>query len=88
MPYTCSGSTNGSPSDIRLDMTAVPQSFTQISLRIPHAIKSAGGGSILDGSAGNPNVVIDGDWAVYTVKAADMVVTDNNMVRRWSYVGP
>ena len=88
MPYTCSGTANGSPSDIRLDMAAVPQSFTQISLRIPHAIKSDGGGSIRDGSTGNSNVTIDSDWAVYTFKASDMVLTDNNLVRRWYYVGP
>jgi len=83
MPYACSGVPSGSPSEIRLEVQAVPQSFTQISLRIPHAIKSVGGGSILDGSADDPNVVIDGDFAVYTFEAADMVLTDNDRVKRW-----
>jgi len=28
-------------------------------------------------------VVIDGDFAVYTFEAADMVLTDNDRVKRW-----
>ena len=87
-PYACSGDANNVASELRLDMQAVPQSFAEISLRIPHTIKSVNGGTILDGITGNPAVTIDGDWAVYTFKASDMVLTDNNMVKRWYYLGP
>ncbi|HEX7506471.1 MAG TPA: hypothetical protein VF550_06850, partial [Polyangia bacterium] len=88
MPYACSGNANNVASELRLDMQVVPQSFTEIALRIPHAIKSVNGGTILDGITGNPTVTIDGEWAVYTFKASDMVLTDNNMVKRWYYLGP
>lgn len=87
-PYACSGDANNVASELRLDMPVVPQSFTEISLRIPHTIKSVSGGTVLDGSIGNSAVTIDGDWAVYNFKASDMVLTDNNMVKRWYYVGP
>ena len=36
----------------------------------------------------NPHATVDGDFAVYTFKAADMVLTDNNSVKRWFYAGP
>ena len=87
MPYACSGNANNLASELRLDLQAVPQAFNTITLRIPHAIKSVSGGTILDGVAGNPHATIDGDWAVYTFKASDMVFTDNSTVKRWYYLG-
>jgi hypothetical protein len=89
MPYACAGGVSSGPAAIRLDVTALPQSFTTVTLRIPHAIHSTSGGTILSGAAGNPYATVDGDFAVYTFKAADMVLTDNNnSVKRWFYVGP
>jgi hypothetical protein len=66
----------------------VPQLYTTVTLRIPHAIHSTNGGTILDGTAGNPYATVDGDFAVYPFKAADMLLTDNNSVERWFYAGP
>jgi hypothetical protein len=86
-PYSCSGSSAQQVYDLRLDLQVVPTSFTEITLRIPHAIKSVNGGTILDGTTGNLHVAVDGDWAVYTFKAADMILTDNNAVERWYYAG-
>jgi hypothetical protein len=40
-----------------------------------------------DGTKDNPHVTIDGDFAVYTFKAADMVLADSNLVKRWYYSG-
>jgi hypothetical protein len=83
---TLSGITTNSDV-LRLDLQAIPSSFAEISLRIRHAIKSISGGTILAGTADNPHVTLDGDWAVYTFKAADMFLTDSNTVLRWNYVG-
>lgn len=85
MPYACSGISGQPAYDLRLDLAVVPTSFTEITLRVPHALKSVGGGTILDGTKDNPHVTIDGDFAVYTFKAADMVLTDSNLVKRWYY---
>ena len=87
MPYACSGSSGQPAYELRLDLAVVPTSFTEITLRVPHALKSVGGGTILDGTKDNPYVTIDGDFAVYTFKAADMVLTDSNLVKRWYYSG-
>ena len=86
-PYSCSGSSAQQAFDLRLDLAEVPVSFTEITLRIPHAIKSVNGGTVLEGTGDNPHAAVDGDWAVYTFKAADMILTDNNMVKRWYYTG-
>jgi hypothetical protein len=86
-PYSCSGSSAQQAFDLRLDLAEVPVSFTEITLRIPHAIKSVNGGTVLEGTGDNPHATVDGDWAVYTFKAADMILTDNNMVKRWYYTG-
>jgi hypothetical protein len=88
MPYACAGGASSGPAAIRLDVTALPQSFTTVTLRIPHAIHSTSGGTILAGTANNPRATTNGDFAVYTFKAADMVLTDNNTVKRWFYAGP
>jgi hypothetical protein len=88
MPYACAGGVSAGPSAIRLDVTALPTSFTTVTLRIPHAIHSTGGGTILSGTSGNPHATVEGDLAVYTFKAADLVLTDNNSVKRWFYAGP
>ena len=87
-PYACAGGVSSGPAAIRLDVTALPTLFTTVTLRIPHAIHSTSGGTILSGTAGNPYATVDGDFAVYTFKAADMVLTDNNSVDRWFYAGP
>jgi hypothetical protein len=87
MPYPCAGAVSAGPADLRLDLVAVPVSFTEITLRIPHAIRSINGSTILDGTAGNSHATLDGDFAVYTFLAADMVLTDNGSVRRWYYAG-
>jgi len=87
-PYACAGGASSGPAAIRLDVTALPMSFTTVTLRIPHAIRSTGGGTILAGTAGNPHAAVDGDFAVYAFQAADMVLTDNNLVKRWFHVGP
>ena len=87
-PYPCSGLNYSSASYLRLDLQTVPQSFGEISLHIPHAIQSVQGGAVSAGVAGNPSATIDGEWAVYTFKASDMVLTDNNLVKRWYYSGP
>jgi hypothetical protein len=86
-PYPCSGSTPAKVGWLRLDLQVIPTVFTEMVLRIPHAIKAIKGGTLLDGTVGNPYVKVDGDWAVYTFKAADMVLTDDGLVRRWYYVG-
>jgi hypothetical protein len=86
-PYACSGSTPTQVGSLRLNLQAIPTAFTEIVLRVPHAIKSIKGGTILDGTVGNPHAKIDGDWAVYTFKAAGMVLTDSNLVRRWYHDG-
>jgi hypothetical protein len=87
-PYPCAGGASSGAAAIRLDVTALPTSFTTVTLRIPHAIHSTGGGTILSGTAGNPHATVEGDFAVYTFKAADLVLTDNNSVKRWFYAGP
>ena len=85
MPYACSGSSSQQTYDLRLDLAVVPTSFTEITLRVPHALKSVNGGTVLAGTKNNPYAAVDGDFAVYTFKAADMVLTDNNLVKHWYY---
>jgi hypothetical protein len=87
MPYACSGSSAQQSYDLRLDLAVVPTSFSEIALRIPHAVKSVDGGTVLGGTKDNPFAVVDGDWAVYTFKASDMILTDNNRVKHWYYTG-
>ena len=87
MPYACAGGASAGPDSLRLDVAVLPASFTAVTLRVPHAIKSTSGGSILDGTVGNPHATIVGDWAVYTFNAVDMVLTDNNSVKRWYHAG-
>jgi len=88
LPYACAGGVSAGPAAIRLDVASVPQLHTAITLRIPHAIHGTGGGTILEGTAGNPSATVNGDFAIYTFEAADVVRTDNNSVDRWYYVGP
>jgi hypothetical protein len=89
MPYACAGGVSSGSGSLRLDVTALPTSFTTVSLRIPYAIRSTSGGTILSGTVGNPYATVDGDFAIYTFEAADMVLTDNgNSVKRWFYLGP
>ena len=85
MPYACSGSSTQQAYDLRLDLAVVPTSFSEITLRIPHAVKSVDGGTVLDGTKDNPSAVVDGDFAVFTFKASDMIMTDNNRVKHWYY---
>ena len=86
-PYACSGSSPAQTIDLRLDLDAVPTAFTEITLRLPLTARSTNGGTIRDGTVGNPHASIDGDWAVYTFEAVAMILTDSNLVRRWYYVG-
>jgi hypothetical protein len=86
-PYACSGSTSARTGVIRLDLQTIPTAFTAITLRIPHAIKSVNGGTIRDGTLDNPHAKIDGDWAVYTFEAKDMVSADDGTTMRWNHVG-
>jgi hypothetical protein len=87
MPYACSGSSAQQSYDLRLDLAVVPTSFSEIVLRIPHAVKGVDGGTVLGGTKDNPFAVVDGEWAVYTFKASDMILTDNNRVKHWYYTG-
>jgi hypothetical protein len=84
MPYACSGSLAAQPTELRLDSTILPTTFSIIVLRIPHAVKSINGGTILDGTRDNPHATIDGDVAVFTFNVADFVWTMPNAVRTWS----
>jgi len=88
MPYPCAGGVSAGPGSLRLDVTALPTSFTTVTLRVPHAIRSTNGGTILSGTVGNPSATVEGDFAIYTFKAADMVLTDNTSIKRWYYAGP
>jgi hypothetical protein len=82
------GSGGGSSSHLGYDVTALPASFTTVTLRIPHAIRGASGGAILSGPVGNPYTTIDGEIAIHTFEAADMVLTDNSSAKRRYYAGP
>jgi hypothetical protein len=86
-PYPCSGSTPAEFSAFEIDSTEIPYSFTEITLRVAHAMKSVKGGTILDGTSGNPHVKVDGQWAVYTFKAADMARPENGSGRVWYHGG-
>jgi hypothetical protein len=97
-PYACSrGSLSppgGWPSmrsyQLAITLTAAPASFTEITLAIPLALSAEKGGSVLDGTLGNPQAKVDGDWAVYSFKAVDMDTTasESGSKSLWYYRGP
>ena len=86
-PYPCSGNTPTEFSTFEMVSAGIPSSFTEITLRVAHSMKAVKGGTILDGTAGNPNAKVDGAWAVYTFKAADMVVLPSGLEQVWYHGG-
>ena len=72
---------------LNLNLSPPPATFETIELRVPYSVKSVNGGTLEDGTAGNPHASIVDFWAVYTFKSSEMVVTDNGYVKRWSYSG-
>lgn len=86
-PYACSGSLPSEIYTLELVIQGMPSSFTDITLRIPSAIRSVKGGTILDGTAGNPNARVDADWTVYTFRAADMTLMPGGSELVWYHGG-
>lgn len=86
-PYPCSGNTPADFYAFEIISSGIPSSFSEITLRVPHAMKGVKGGTVLDGTASNPNAKVDGEWAVYTFKAADMVLLPNGLEQVWYHGG-
>ncbi|MBI5524724.1 MAG: hypothetical protein HY897_00160 [Deltaproteobacteria bacterium] len=57
--------------------------FSEMSLRLPHAIRGLDG-SLLDGAPNNRVATLDGDFIVYTIKFADMRETQPGLWE-WKY---
>ena len=92
MPYACSGAMTGAsstqPTQLRLDSTALPTTFSAIVLRVPHAVKSVHGGSLLEGTRDNPDASVEGEFAVYTFNATAFTPTGEAAVKTWTARNP
>jgi hypothetical protein len=97
-PYACSRGNMPPPGgwaamvsyQLGITFTAAPASFTEITLALPLALRAEKGGSVLDGTLGNPQARVDGDWAVYSFNAVDMDTTasEGKWSSLWYYRGP
>jgi hypothetical protein len=96
-PYACSRGSLTPPGgwaamvsyQLAITFTAAPASFTEITLALPLALRAKKGGSVLDGTLGNPHARVDGDWAVYSFNAVDMDTTmsEGKWSSFWHYRG-